>query len=255
MNQSMGRNLVCPLYKTIIAGALTLMLFPAIADPLEDASTAAARGDYAIAMKIWTPLANQGLPAAQAALGHAYFEGPEAMHDPMEAEKWLRKAANQGNVDGQLLLAMFLDEKANGRYPFDFHDADRIESASWYLKAADQNNRVAQLAIAQRFENGWGVPRDYVQAAYWFHEVVEGWTGQADPQRGDHKADVTRRLGIGTAEHELEHLYRAGLGVLQSDTLAEMWATKSIADGYVAPLPPPIEPMPIPSRPVVPTAR
>ena len=45
------------------------------AGPLEDAAAAEARGDYATALRLFRPLANQGNAVAQFSLGVMYDKG------------------------------------------------------------------------------------------------------------------------------------------------------------------------------------
>ncbi len=39
----------------------------------------------------------------------------------------------------------------------------------WYRKAAEQGVAAAQLNLGVRYDNGQGVPQDYVQAHVWFN--------------------------------------------------------------------------------------
>jgi len=48
--------------------------------------------------------AEGGYSQAQYFLGYAYLEGEITEKDPVEAVKWLRKAAAQGNADAQAAL-------------------------------------------------------------------------------------------------------------------------------------------------------
>jgi TPR repeat protein len=67
---------------------------PVAADPLEDAAAAHERGDYATALRLLRPLANQGNSGAQYNLGFMYYEGEGVPQDFAEAVKWYRLAAN-----------------------------------------------------------------------------------------------------------------------------------------------------------------
>ncbi len=60
--------------------------------------------DYATALKIWTPLAEQGNPRAQRMLGVMYDMGRGVTQDYAQAVKWYRKAAEQGNASAQNYL-------------------------------------------------------------------------------------------------------------------------------------------------------
>ena len=80
---------------------LLLLLFvcaagPAVAGPFEDADAAFDKGDYATAMRLWRPLADQGNAAAQYNLGLMYEQGQGVPQDYAAAVSWYRKAADQG---------------------------------------------------------------------------------------------------------------------------------------------------------------
>src|SRR2546430_2572729 len=67
----------------------------AIAGPLEDAEAAYEHGDYATAMRIFRPLADQGNSVAQNYLGNMYNLGWGVPQDYTEALRWYRLAADQ----------------------------------------------------------------------------------------------------------------------------------------------------------------
>ena len=46
---------------------------------------------------------------------------------------------------------------------------DDLETVDWFRKAADVGNASAQDMMGIMYENGWGVPQDYVQAHMWFN--------------------------------------------------------------------------------------
>jgi uncharacterized protein len=66
------------------------------AGPLEDASAAYQRGDYATALQLIRPLAEHGDPAARFRLGVMYEKAQGVPLDYHEAVKWFRMAAEQG---------------------------------------------------------------------------------------------------------------------------------------------------------------
>ena len=83
---------------------------PAAAGPFEDAKAAFDKGDYATAMRLWRPLADQGLASAQRALAFMYAEGRGVPQDYAMAVAWYRKAAEQGDAAGQYYLGVMYDE-------------------------------------------------------------------------------------------------------------------------------------------------
>ena len=60
-------------------------------------STAFLKGDYAAALREWTPLAEQGDAKAQFVLGVMYFEGQGDLQDYVTAHMWANIAAVNGN--------------------------------------------------------------------------------------------------------------------------------------------------------------
>ena len=55
------------------------------------------RGDYATALREWTPLAKQGDASAQGNLGASYALGRGVMQDYVRAHMWMNIAASSGN--------------------------------------------------------------------------------------------------------------------------------------------------------------
>ena len=174
----------------------------ATAGPLEDARVAAEHRDYATAIRLWVPLAEQGNLDAQHNLGVAYEYGHGVTRDHAAAASWFRKAANQGLAAAQLSLGV-LYENGLG-VPQDFATA-----VSWYQKAAEQGNTVAQLNLGVMYENGWGVGQNYVVAHMWFSLAAA--TGDAD---------AARNRDISAAKMTPEQ-------IAEADRLAREWKPKS----------------------------
>lgn len=85
-------------------------------------------------------LAEQGNALAQAKLASLYLLGREGVEqDEKQAALWMEKAAIQGVVDAELVMAAMYD-KGLGVL------ADREKSTRWYEKAAAKGNTTA-LAI------------------------------------------------------------------------------------------------------------
>jgi TPR repeat protein len=82
------------------------LLSSAIAGPLEEGIAAYKREDYATALRLLRPLANEGNPVAQSQLGAMYAEGLGLPQDYSEAIKWYRKAADQGDASAQFNLGL-----------------------------------------------------------------------------------------------------------------------------------------------------
>jgi hypothetical protein len=67
---------------------------PAVAGPYEDGLAAYNRGDYATALRLFPPLAEQGNALAQRELGVMFYEGKGVKQDDVKAHKWLKPQAS-----------------------------------------------------------------------------------------------------------------------------------------------------------------
>jgi hypothetical protein len=102
-------------FKNAFTGLLLVFSFagPVVAGPLDDGDAAYGKGDYATALRLWRPLAEQGNAPAQSNLGVMYLDGKGVPRNYAEAAKWFRLAADQGRAKAQNNLgAMYLDGKA-----------------------------------------------------------------------------------------------------------------------------------------------
>jgi uncharacterized protein len=106
--------------RTLLTG-LTLIVGGSIvrAGPFEDASDAYQRGDYATALRLSRPLADQGLAEAQTYLGLMYEKGLGVPKDYQQAAAWFRKAADQGYAIAQNNLGEMYANGALGLPPSD----------------------------------------------------------------------------------------------------------------------------------------
>jgi len=125
---------------------------------LKSAKRAYERKDYVLALKEFTPPAQQGNAEAQLYLGKMYMQGEGVLKDPNEAVKWLKTSAVQGNADAQFFL---------GSYYLLPH-IDIAEGVKWLRLSADQGQQDAQLLLGKSYLQGdKDLPRDPVQADMW----------------------------------------------------------------------------------------
>ena len=196
---------------TLIATFLALS-GAAAAGPLEDAHAAYRRGDYATALQLWRPLANQGVAKAQYGLGFLYAKGQGMAQNWAEAVKWFRKAADQGFADAQAGLGVMY---ANGQGVAQ----DYAEAAKWFRKAADQGNAFAQSNLAAMQLKG--VAQNYVQERKPNAAAARPLEdAEAAYQRGDYAMayPLTRPLadqGDAVAQSNIGVMYFNGQGVAQ----------------------------------------
>jgi TPR repeat protein len=105
--------------------------------------------------------ANSGSAAAQVAVGECYAEGKGVAHDYAQAAEWYRKAANKGDISGELHIAgLYRDGGKN--FP-----RDMVRAAEWYRKAAEQGDVSAQGTMGTLYSMGQGVQQNYAEAYYW----------------------------------------------------------------------------------------
>ena len=105
--------------------------------------TAARSGDYATALREWTPLAKQGNADTQNNLGQMYRRGKGVPKNQKTAVKWYTLAVEQGNAFAQSNLgAMY----ANG-WGVPQNDKTAVK---WYRLAAEQGHASAQCPSSER---------------------------------------------------------------------------------------------------------
>jgi len=123
----------------------------------DEAAAAFAVGDYVQALKEIRPLAEQGDPRSQYAMGVLYENGFAVTKDLPQAAAWYLKAAEQGNTDAQYNLGA-MNEHGLGM-PVNY-----VEAARWYRPAAEQGDIDALSNLGVLYQNGQGVPQDKVLA-------------------------------------------------------------------------------------------
>jgi TPR repeat protein len=140
----------------MLVGALIAALVvvsTAVAGPLEDATAAYQRGDYATTLRLLRPLADQGNVVAQYNLGFMYDRGKGVPQNYADALRRYRKAADQGNADAQSNIG-FMYVRGEG-VPQSY-----AEAVKWYRLAAEQGNADAQFNLGLRYSKGEGVPQN-----------------------------------------------------------------------------------------------
>jgi hypothetical protein len=85
----------------LIAAVLVVRAGNALAGPWEDGMASYNRGDYAPAMRLFRPLAQQGNVKAQAAIGAMYRKGQGVAKSSAHAFMWLSLAAASGDADAR----------------------------------------------------------------------------------------------------------------------------------------------------------
>jgi hypothetical protein len=185
--------------------------------------------------------ANASDEEAQWALGGWYEKGMSSLQqDYVEAAQWYRKAAEQGDGDGQNDLGRMYQSGWGV-------DKDFAQAANWYRKGADQGEDWAQNNLGFLYQQGWGVDRDYALAISWYRKAADQGNSQAENSLGfmyqngfgvdkDNAQAVSwyrksADQGNSQGEHGLGYMYQYGLGVNQDYTQALALYHKSADQG------------------------
>jgi TPR repeat protein len=196
------------------------------------AATAYRHGNYATALGLYRPLAEQGNAYAQYTIGVMYDNGQGVPQDYSEAVKWFRAAAEQGNADAQYATGLMYRDGQG--VPQDYSEA-----VKWFYLAAEQGNADAENKVGAMYFAGQGVRQDYAQAAKWFRLAAEQGeanaqfnlgilyhTGQGVPQNYAEALKWYRRAaeqGQPSAQGNLGFMYSNGQGVPQDYVEAHKW--------------------------------
>jgi len=105
--------------------------------------------------------ASAGDAPSQVLVGESYASGKGVAQDLKQAAEWYRKAAEKGDVAGQMHLAALYRDGGKGFL------RNMEQAAAWYRKAADQGDVRAQGTLGVLYSMGQGVPRSDVEAYYW----------------------------------------------------------------------------------------
>ncbi len=185
--------------------AIALVVSAAHAD-IKDARKSYLRGDYASALTEYKRLAEAGNVDAQARLGEIYYTGRGALEDLALAHKWLKAAAQQGDVGSQVNLGLILAQNS------EFEAA-----AKWFGMAAAKGDTAAMNNMAAFHMRGLGVDQNIRLAFAMLEKVAErgdsndqyqlgmmylqGMSGAPDMVNG--LKWLTRAAGQGNAEAQL----------------------------------------------------
>ncbi len=149
-------------------------------------------------------LASRGTARCQVTLGHQHRIGKGVPRDGVEALRWYRLAAEQGDAEGQYEMAAMLASGQGGR-------KDDFEAVRWLRKAADQGYLRAQNRLGLAYENGTGMPVNLVLAADWYRKAAD--------------------RGLTPAQTNLGRLYLHGRGVFKDSAKAAELLQRAAAQG------------------------
>jgi hypothetical protein len=133
----------------VAAALLAFAAAPVSAQSVKAGIEAWQRADYAGAIAIWKPLAEQGDADAQFNLGQAYRLGRGVPLSLSSAKSWFERAAANGHLDAETTLGLLL-----------FQNGDHAEGLKWLKKAAEKGEPRALLVYGTALYNGDGVTQD-----------------------------------------------------------------------------------------------
>jgi TPR repeat protein len=110
--------------------------------------------------------AHNGIVRYQALLGAILLEGRLAKRDPQEASYWLNCAAQEGDADAALNLALQI-------YYADGIEQDFARVAKLAKQSALAGSIMGQRLLGNMYSSGQGVPKDIDEAVRWHTMVAE----------------------------------------------------------------------------------
>jgi hypothetical protein len=143
-------------------------------------------------------------PAFQYTIGRRYLGGAGLPHDPVLAEYWLQKSAEQNYVPAQLELGIAFNLGRGTQ-------RDPAKALFWYKKAAENGSGNAMYNIGCMYQNGDGVERDTVMAATWERKAAT--------------------MGYAYAQRALSFRYLEGDGVEKDPVQAFKWCMRAAHQG------------------------
>jgi hypothetical protein len=183
---------------------LSIAVVAARAADLDEAAQAFRAGDFATALRLLSPLADQGDEGAQSLLGAMYLNGDAGQVDYARARHWLFRAAQQGDEAAENDLGMIYCKGLGV-------PRDCRKGLFWYGRAADQGDAVAALNVGLIYDLGEGVRENPSLAARWYRLAAD---------KGD-----------ATAQYNLGLLYDSGRGVAQDSVTAVRLWTEAASHG------------------------
>ena len=134
--------------------------------------------DFVEAVKWYRKAADQGNAAGQRRLGNVYVSGRGVPEDFVEAMKWYRKAADQNDAGAQSMLGLRYEEGLSESREYEEWMRDRIEAVKWHRLAADQGNDYSQYRL------GLMCREKYIdQALMWFDLSASQGNKHAEMER------------------------------------------------------------------------
>ena len=146
------------------------------------AEEAFARQDYAMAIAMFTKLAEKGWASAQSYLGEMYAEGFGTRQDFAQAAIWYERAAAQGHAIAENNLGVLYDHGTGVT-------RDYGKAVVLFRSAAEQGMRPAKCNLAEMYAGGKGIAKDLKEARRLAKEVSDSG--------GEPCLELQEKYGIG----------------------------------------------------------
>ncbi|QJB68369.1 SPOR domain-containing protein [Parasphingorhabdus halotolerans] len=216
---------------------------PSFAD-VKDGVDAWGRGDFKAAIAEWRGPAASGNADAQFNLAQAYKLGRGVPMDLSEAEKWYRKAADQGHLQAQDNYGLIL-----------FQSNRRSEALPYLQESANRGEPRAQYVLGTGHFNGDFVEKDWVRA----YALMTRASSQGLPQATSNMAQMDKYIPIdkrraaielaGQMEQQEKRVRTAQVGGLRPAQPSGPIQTAQLPPSQAIPPAPAPVPQPVPTAP------
>jgi hypothetical protein len=201
-------ELRCGLFALLLTAlASTAFAVGAWAQSYDDGMRAYDAGNFAKALEIWGPVAENGDAVAQYSLGKLLENGGAGVpRNLVAAAKWYQRSASQGIPAAQNNLGLMY---AQGRGV----PEDVARAAKFWHDASAKDHVIAQFNLGLAYFRGEGVAEDRGEALRWFRRAGE--------------------LGLADAQYALGQIIRMGLAGEADEAEALHWYQQALAQGHV----------------------
>lgn len=235
-------------FRVAAAAIMVVLLLPvaaAVPEPLvpelQQGLDFYASKKWSKAFKLLKPLAEAGVPEAQAPVGQMYLDGKGTTRDEARGREFLDKAAGRQTASVKFILGK--------HYLTESRKTD--EGIHALMEAAEAGSVAAMELLGRAFLGDYNVEPSRSQSLKWYEraiksgsqdpiayyhvgmELVSGDGLTHDPVRGAQLLRVAAELGDLYAQTELAMLYAQGDGVAIDPTKAEALLTDAVAKGHV----------------------
>jgi len=228
-----------------LAGCDPAMYFQGDGVPEKDAQSAAENRKTA---ELNRQAADNGYIPAQINLGNMYANGRGVPKDDAQAVFGYRKAAEPWDLAVRNEVGFYYPKghraPANGSQGMSRGDAfaqnnlgfmyasgrgvprDDVQAVFWYRKAAEQEqgNLVAWMNLGLMYEQGRGVPKDDAQASEWYRKAVESYRKAWERVKPNQDFAVALLYDLGSR-------YEEGRSVPKDSAQAIVWYRKAAEQG------------------------